>query len=67
MDHPAWKEIFESLNPEANLPCSQTVKEAYLNYASFLTKKNLEEMANTICGIAVDGTTFRKNIITLQF
>lgn len=60
MDHPAWEELFKSLNPTATLPCSQTIKSVFIQYADRIKTQSLTDMKNSICGIAVDGTTYRE-------
>ena len=63
MDHPAWKEFIYSLNTDVSLPCSQTVKSAFLQYADSISQQSLQDMKNSICGIAVDGSTYREKTL----
>ena len=60
LDNPVWKEFVKSLNESADLPCSQTIKAAFKNYANHISEQSLQDMHGTICGIAVDGTTYRE-------
>ena len=60
IDHPAWQDFVHSINPDIELPCSQTFKSAFIEYSHSVLEESLNDMKDMVCGLAVDGTTFRK-------
>ena len=59
IERPAWQEFVNTLNTEFELPCIQTFKRAIIQYSEEIQEESLNDMKDTVCGLAVDGSTFR--------